>query len=184
MKILYLHGLGSSSRSTTAVALSNFGVSLLAPDYAPQHYQRSITQLCAVIEAQQPGYVIGTSMGGYYALKLFERFSLPTLVVNPCYNPAGLLQPYLAKPAWDYAAERPIHFSVEMLQAFEEVLLPQDSAILARLRVISGRKDDLIAIEGQRRFCRQHGIQQFETNWGHRVEDAAVLLQQLEPLRS
>ncbi len=178
MKTLYLHGLGSSGRSTTAQALGALGVELLAPDYAPQHYQPSVERLGRLIEEQQPLRVIGTSMGGYYALKLFERFALPTIAVNPCYDPAHLLTPYLDRPAWDYASESPIHFEQAMLDAFEQVSLPGGKSGLC---VVIGRNDELIAAEGQRAFCRQQGIEFIETDWGHRVEDARVLLALFKP---
>lgn len=178
---LYLHGLGSSGRSTTAMALQAQGVRLLAPDYAPQHYRQSIDSLCRLVEGAEPGCIIGTSMGGYYALKLFERFALPTVAVNPCYTPSRLLRPYLEKPAWDYAVERPIYFSTPMLEAFEPVAVLDDSP---GLRVVVGRNDDLIAPQGQRAFCIEHGIAFIETDWGHRVADVRQLLAVTEMVMS
>jgi hypothetical protein len=61
-----------------------------------------------------------------------------------------------------------------MLDAFEPVSLPAEQS---GLRVVIGRNDELIAAQGQREFCRQHGIGFVETEWGHRVEDAALLLE-------
>lgn len=173
MKTLYLHGLGSSGRSNTAKMLRRLDVELIAPDYAPQHYRDAIEALSRLIEAERPGRVIGTSMGGYYALKLYEAFGLPSVAVNPCYDPARLLTPYLERPAWDYANDSPIHFDRAMLDAFEQVSLP---GAQPGLRVVIGRNDELIAAQGQREFCERLGIDYVETGWGHRVEDAGQLL--------
>lgn len=173
VKTLYLHGLGSSSRSNTAESLRALGVALVAPDYAPQHYEASMQALTALVESERPDRIIGTSMGGYYALKLFPRFDLPTVAVNPCYDPAQLLTPCLSQPAWDYASDTPIAFNQAMLDAFEPVILPDEKELL---HVVIGRNDEVIAAEGQRVFCRKLGIYYVETDWGHRVEDVELLL--------
>ena len=60
-------------------------------------------------------------MGGYYALKLFERFALPTIAINPCFDPATLLQKYLEQPAHDFVTDTPIPFDQSMLDAFEPI---------------------------------------------------------------
>ena len=173
MKILYLHGLGSSGNSNTALALKEHGVDLLAPDYAPQHYQNSINTLITLIKYEKPERIIGTSMGGYYTLKLYEQFAIPSVVVNPCYNPAQLLTPLLDEPAWDYASDAPIYFDQAMLDEFVPV---RSSNGKANLCVVIGRNDELIAAQGQREFCEQHRFRYIETDWGHRVEDVAKLL--------
>ncbi len=51
MKILYLHGLGSSGQSSTVQGLQAAGLEVVAPDYKPQHFTESLQQLAAQVEA-------------------------------------------------------------------------------------------------------------------------------------
>ena len=76
---------------------------ITARDYAPQNYTASISLLTELIKEQQPALLAGTSMGGYYALKLAELTGIPCLAVNACFEPALSLSKYLQQPAEDYA---------------------------------------------------------------------------------
>jgi len=178
MKILYLHGLGSSGQSSTVQGLKAAGLEVVAPDYKPQHFTESLQQLAALVEAEQPDILVGTSMGGYYALKLNERYGLKTLVVNACFDPATLLRHYLQAPAMDYVTNQPILFDQTMLDAFEAVMITGNTCV--QPRAIVGTRDDVIDPSAQRQFCRQQGIEWHDVDWGHRVEDIPLLIQQIE----
>ncbi len=173
MRTLYLHGLGSNGQSSTARGLAQLGLTVISPDYQPQHYLQSIDQLSALIEEQQPDLIAGTSMGGYYALKLRERFALPSVIVNPCFDPASLLHKYLETPAHDYVTDTPIPFTEQMLSAFEQVKGTESEP--SQFSILIGRNDDVIPAALQRRFCEQQGWRWQEVDWGHRVEDTALL---------
>lgn len=179
---LYLHGLGSNGHSSTATGLHELGVAVVAPDYAPQHYHEAIEQLCTLVEALQPQRIIGTSMGGYYALKLHERYAMPTVAVNPCYAPRELLAPYLEQPAWDFVREAPITFTQAMLDAFEPITNSDAACAESEVLILVGRNDELIVAAGQREFCRQRHFRFVETDWGHRVGDVALLWHHAEAL--
>jgi len=173
MRFLYLHGLGSNGQSSTARGLARLGLTVISPDYQPQHYQQSMETLCALVEKQQPELIAGTSMGGYYALKLRERFALPTVIVNPCFDPASLLHKYLETPAHDYITDTQIFFTKQMLAEFEQVKDTQSQP--SQFSILIGRNDDVIPAAQQRRFCQQQNWQWQEADWGHRVEDTALL---------
>ncbi len=136
--VIYLHGLGSSGQASTALSLRKSGLDIFAPDYSPQHYQDSITRLQQLISQQQPALLVGTSMGGYYALKLTELTGLPCLAINACFEPALSLSKYLQQPAEDYANGGVIQFSPPMLHAFtplSSTVKPQGIIIGKGMRV-------------------------------------------------
>ena len=178
MKILYLHGLGSSGQSSTVQGLRATGLDVVAPDYKPQHFTESLKQLASLVEAEQPDILVGTSMGGYYALKLYERYGLRTLIVNACFDPATLLQHYLQAPAMDYVTGESIQFDQSMLDEFEAVKIPGSTR--AQLRALVGTRDNVIDPDAQRQFYRQQGIEWHEVNWGHRVEGIPLLVEHVE----
>lgn len=170
-KILYLHGLGSSGQSSTVQKLLAQGLDVIAPSYRPEYYHESLSALSLVLQENQVSLIVGTSMGGYYALKLAEITQLPVLVVNPCFEPATILAHYCQTPAMNYVTHEPIPFDQAMLTAFEEI----NALNLQSPRIIIGRKDDVIPASYQQAFCRQRGWAFIETDWGHRVEDPMLL---------
>jgi uncharacterized protein len=170
LKILYLHGLGSNSQSTAA-ALRNEQFNVLSPDYSPEFYQESICMLQALITDERIELIVGTSMGGFYALKLCELTGIPAVAINACFEPDKHLPKYLNSPAINYDTGDPIVFDNIMIGIFE----PLRSDHMPSPKIIIGRKDDIIPAEYQRDFCRSHGWSWTETDWGHRVGDGGEL---------
>ncbi len=110
MHIVYLHGFLSGSKSYKGTVLRDYlnhavqqgrTFSFSAPDYpdnplkAEPYLQDYFVRLCA--EKYQQGEEIGlfgSSMGGFYASLLAERFELKAVLINPCVHPSYYL-PYL-----------------------------------------------------------------------------------------
>ena len=174
MNVLYLHGLGSSGQSSTVKALARQGFDVIAPDYRPQFYKESMMRLITLVETASPSAVVGTSLGGYYALKLYERCSLPTIAINPCFDPSLLLEKYLEQPAKDYVTGLPIRFDEKMLRDFR--LIAEGKGLHPEnLKVMIGRKNEVIEPVLQMAFCKYQGWSWIELDWGHRVEDVELL---------
>lgn len=183
MQIIYLHGLGSNGQSSTSRGLTELGFTVISPDYRPQFFSESIKQLSELVENNHPSLIAGTSMGGYYALKLFERFTLPTIAINPCFDPATLLKKYLEQPAHDYVTDTPIPFNHAMLDAFKPISStngPQPDA----LEIVIGMNDDVIPAALQQQFCKQQGWNWSEVDWGHRVDDVGLLGEMINQVKS
>ena len=84
MKIAYLHGLESSNdpKSPKIIWLNdNFDQA-----YTPSikyHNKESFTSITAHIKKQNPDYIIGSSMGGYFAYLIGATLGIPTILFNP-----------------------------------------------------------------------------------------------------
>ncbi|MBK1735526.1 hypothetical protein CKO15_09560 [Halorhodospira abdelmalekii] len=95
--ILYIHGFGGSGRGHKAMLLRQQlqAVGFLAPSL-PTHPQLAIETLSELIECVarfEPVGVIGSSLGGFYALCLSERFpSLRAVLINPALRPYETLR--------------------------------------------------------------------------------------------
>lgn len=90
MKIVYLHGFGSSHASGTVEMLRKHlpEAEVVAPDI-PVDPVEALPYLKAYMEQEQPDWIVGTSMGAMYAqmMRGFKR-----ILVNPAFNMSTLSQ--------------------------------------------------------------------------------------------
>jgi len=169
VKILYLHGLGSSGESGTAQGLTELGYDVISPTYRPEFEKASLDNL---VQKESPDLIIGTSMGGYYALKLAEYKSVNAIAINPCFNPKQQLK----LPAINWKTGELINFTQEMLEAFAIPEPKRNGKVL----VVTGINDDLINPNQQIEYCRQFNLPSLITDWGHRVGDIGRLQKIIE----
>jgi predicted esterase YcpF (UPF0227 family) len=59
--------------------------------------KQNISRLCAWVEAnlEKNLVLIGSSLGGYYAAYLAEKYDLPAVLINPAVRPFDLLESYI-----------------------------------------------------------------------------------------
>ncbi|MGL6117810.1 esterase YqiA [Plesiomonas sp.] len=131
--LIYLHGFNGSSGSAKAVALRDYlakhhpDVKMYIPalPFAPQ---AAIAQVSALIEqCQHQGEtpaLIGSSLGGYYATYLSQRYQLRTVVINPAMRPFELLQHYLGENTNPYTGENYTLTHQHMIQLLDLHLDP------------------------------------------------------------
>ena len=108
--ILYIHGLNSSPASLKASQLSGvmerIGLAERLRVPALHHHPReAIRQLEADIKALGTPLLVGSSLGGYYATHLAQRYGLEALLINPAVNPHRLFDGYLGQQQNFYSGE-------------------------------------------------------------------------------
>ena len=84
MKIAYLHGLESSNDPTSSkiIWLNNNFDQVYTPSIK-YHNKESFSSITAHIKKQNPDYIIGSSMGGYFAYLIGATLGIPTILFNP-----------------------------------------------------------------------------------------------------
>ncbi len=112
--IVYLHGLNSAPQSVKARAL---GAAIAAlPDASrPQYFApqlshrpaRAMREVTAWIDAHSPQRLafVGSSLGGFYATHLAQRYATPAVLINPSVRPYADLERYLGKQTNLYTGE-------------------------------------------------------------------------------
>jgi hypothetical protein len=110
--ILYIHGFNSSPLSTKSLQTQQFletfypQVTFHCPalETSPE---LAIAQLEAIILSQpsQRWYLMGSSLGGYFASYLSEKFKLLALLVNPAVRPFDLFNDYLGEQRNPYTEQ-------------------------------------------------------------------------------
>jgi len=100
--LIYIHGFNSSARSFKAGLLHERMVQLgLGGDYACPDLAHRPRQAMAQLEAliagspRAPAALVGSSLGGFYATWLAEKYRLKAVLVNPAVRPYELLHDYL-----------------------------------------------------------------------------------------
>jgi hypothetical protein len=105
-RVIYIHGFNSSQKSYKAVRfgelMANYDVDYCVPNLNHEPLQ-------AIIELEQlltPNTVLlGSSLGGFFATYLSQRYQIPAVVINPAVAPYNLLQSLLGpnyNPYQDY----------------------------------------------------------------------------------
>ena len=103
--VLYIHGFNSSPLSIKAEQTRQYLVENY-PDinfHCPQLAttpQEAISQLEAIIEkegANNTWYLIGSSLGGYFANYLSNKYQLLAVLINPAIKPFTLLEEYIGE---------------------------------------------------------------------------------------
>lgn len=88
--IVYIHGFGSSAHGTKALILKELfkKEGFIAPSlsYVPDLAIETLKDLIQSYLKYEKVYLIGSSLGGYYATYLADFFNLPAVLINPAVN--------------------------------------------------------------------------------------------------
>ena len=98
--LVYIHGFNSSPASFKAkvlhdrlAALGN-AHGLIAPAL-PSSPAAAARMLEALVQTQADAVLVGSSLGGYYATWLAEKFNMRAVLLNPAVRPYDLLASYV-----------------------------------------------------------------------------------------
>ena len=99
--VIYLHGFQSSSRSEKAQVLSSYlksfepKVSFHAPDlpFSPEQTLEHVSVLLETLSGKKI-LLVGSSMGGFYASYLSQKFRVPAILINPAVFASPLFESF------------------------------------------------------------------------------------------
>ena len=96
--IIYLHGFASAGFGVKARKFLEYFEDELITPTLPTIPALAITTLEQIIEAflkrDEKVSLIGSSLGGYYALYLANKYNLKAVLINPAVNPCITLEEY------------------------------------------------------------------------------------------
>ena len=133
-KILYLHGFNSSPDSHKARVLHDYmkrtGLSdrIDIPEIPPVPADaiELLQQHAEEIIKQYTLSLVGSSLGGFYATWLAEKYNCPAVLINPAVKPHELLKKHLGENINYYTAERWVLDEVHIRQ-FRELYIDKVS---------------------------------------------------------
>lgn len=128
--ILYLHGFASSPASWKVRALADElntrkqGYRLICPPLSPVP-DEAIAQAEAIIESRTGQLtLVGSSLGGYYATWLAEKYLLRAALINPAVIAPISLQKYLG-PQTNLHTGKPFEFTEEHIAQLRALEAPE-----------------------------------------------------------
>lgn len=154
--LLYIHGFNSTAASHKAGVvrgwLEDAGAAHQFRAPTLSHWPREAMEtLEALVRAGPPEAttVIGSSLGGFYATWLAERFGVRAILVNPAIRPYESMRPYLGPQRNLYSAEA-YQFEqahLDQLRALEAGRLSRPERCLLMVRTGDEVIDYRLAVE-------------------------------------
>ncbi len=95
--ILYIHGFRSTENSAKAVQLKAYygeQIHIASFSHVPE---QAIETLEKIIESHEFSGIIASSLGGFYATYLAEKYKLKAVLINPSTRPFETLERYLGE---------------------------------------------------------------------------------------
>ena len=143
--IVYLHGFNSAPQSVKGQMLARAAAALADPpcfclpqlDHRPAQAMRDV---CAWVDAEAPGgrdlTLIGSSLGGFYATCLAERYGARAVVINPAIRPHEDLRAFVGRQRNLYTGDEydvtPAHFDELSALAVARITRPERYFLLVR----------------------------------------------------
>jgi hypothetical protein len=83
--ILYIHGYGSSAETAKAGLVK--GMQSYTIDYDTNTFEDTFKFFESIITNNDVTLIVGHSLGGYWALKIGNKYEIPVVLVNPSLFP-------------------------------------------------------------------------------------------------
>lgn len=140
--LLYLHGFNSSPQSMKAQLTKTFieqhqlPVNFFCPQIASSP-KAAISQLEAIVKSAPNANwsFIGSSLGGYFANYLAEKYTGKAVLVNPAVRPFELLKDYIGEQTNPYTGEvynvEPSHMR-DLAEMYQENIATQNYMVMVQ----------------------------------------------------
>ncbi|MDE6834896.1 MAG: hypothetical protein K2J39_11735 [Ruminococcus sp.] len=90
MKILNIHGYKGIAENSACMTLKKLGHEVISPqiDYDAKTPSQIHRDLQNIFNENKPDYIVGTSLGGFFAMLIARRNTdIPVVLVSPCFIP-------------------------------------------------------------------------------------------------
>jgi predicted esterase YcpF (UPF0227 family) len=121
-RVVYLHGFNSSPASLKARLLVEYCKANRIESVVPALSHDPVLAMntamaCITGHSESPALLIGSSLGGYYATWLAEKFRLKAALVNPAVSPCDHLHAEFLGPQRNYYSGEEYEFTAEHVES-------------------------------------------------------------------
>jgi predicted esterase YcpF (UPF0227 family) len=115
--IVYIHGFASCASSNKTKILKQYFGDIIAINLPPSPFE-AIEKLS--VFAKPENLLIGSSLGGYYAIYLAEKYGLKAVLINPSLKPYKTLKRYVGIQ-YRYCDNKPFLWKKEYLKELKQL---------------------------------------------------------------
>jgi len=166
-RLLYIHGFSSCGRGQKSTALSRyFGRENVDAPNLPPSPNDAIAFLEEMIQEGDYRLLVGSSLGGFYATFLAEKFGMKAVLINPSVTPYETLSPYVG---WQerYCDGEVFEFKAVYLEQMKHFkVTPQRGLYLVLLQ----SRDEVLDYRKAQAFYQGHRVI-VEEGGNHRFEN-------------
>lgn len=178
-KMLYLHGFASCGEGNKSKTLREyFGNEALCSPDLPHSPAETIAYLSDLIEAENIKLLIGSSLGGFYATYLAEKFKMPAVLLNPSIVPWKTLASYTG---WQerFCDGKRFEFKERYLRQLEQLKV---EPVRGEYLVLLQSGDEVLNYQAGKEYYSKHRVI-VEYGGNHRFENIADYLSMIERYR-
>lgn len=178
-KILFLHGFSSCAKGNKSTVLkAYFGNDEVLANNLSYDPLTAIAEIEHNLEHENIDLIIGSSLGGFYATYLAEKYALNAVLLNPSTQPWQTLAPYVG---WQkrFCDEEVFEFKSSYIEAFKTLeVKPKKGNYLVLLQ----SEDELLDYtKAQSLYNTQKII--VEHGGNHRFENIDAYMTMIEKFR-
>jgi hypothetical protein len=147
MKILYIHGFNSAGYGDKINHLKEAfdPENIVAPTlpYQPNKAMKLLEFLTDLVKDKDKLYIFGTSLGGFYALYLADKFKIKAVLINPSIDPYKSLQKQVG-PQKNFKTGEEYYFSQENLESLKNFYVKDLLSLKNLVYVYLDEEDELL----------------------------------------
>lgn len=147
MKILYIHGFNSAGYGDKINYLREAFKprNVISPTlhYDPEEVVSQLEFLVEAVKEKDKLYIFGTSLGGFYALYLTERFKVPSVLINPSIDPYTSLQKQVG-PQKNFKTDEEYIFTQDHLEKLKNYYIKDLNSLKDLVYVYLDEEDELL----------------------------------------
>ncbi|MBR4803801.1 MAG: hypothetical protein IK032_04105 [Bacteroidales bacterium] len=179
-KILYIHGFNSAGGGHKAVELQKMfpQCEVLSPTFDYKNPAAVQKKLDSLVRTQRVGMVMGTSLGGFFAIYCSAKHAIPAVVINPTVKPSQTLAKMVGKQK-NYVTREEYQFTAADLAKFadfEQKVFDKLTFVGSKLHFALSTNDELLGDHHylEQRFPDCHDFNYFDQQ-GHRFAGVKIL---------
>lgn len=179
MKIVYLHGLGSTGISDKSAALDlAFGEKNVLKPNLPLDPEQTIDLVSKLVAAnKKDGFIfVGTSLGGFWANYFGQMFQSQCVLVNPCLDPGDAFADRTGTFVTNYVSSEKVEFTPEIIKSFKSAQTEAMTVNLDLVTMFLAEDDDVIdyrttldQMPGVDTYITEDGGHRYESHWDNVV---------------
>ena len=176
MNIIYLHGFQSSPFSIKGQQLYQYS------QYISQHQlhfpdlnappDEVLSTVAAMIEKLEDVALVGSSLGGFYATQLVEKFNIPAVLINPAVEPWVLFRTLFGIEQLPYQVNEKWTLDNTQLNFLEQIAV-QKLQHSENFLVLLQQGDEVLDYRQAEQFYRPSSFVVTEMQGNHAMENFA-----------